>query len=187
MTPSRINKSIPRKERGWNLPPNPQYSWGLSEQSCSAAEVGGVSSSVWRSSLFGFIPPSVIANGASSLPVSSMPLAGRWASIETSERPYSRRGAPMIHQLRINEIFEENKAAFHACFRDHAARIMARHDFVAMRGAKTDWRSRRTPGSSNCRGSRGRDVPFLRADSAGAKICSASQEPDTTAAPEHPA
>ena len=64
MTPSRINKSLPRKERGSNLPPNPRYSWGLSEQSCSAAEVGGVSSSVWRSSLFGFIPPSVIANGA---------------------------------------------------------------------------------------------------------------------------
>jgi len=109
MTPSRINKSLPRKERGWNLPPNPRYSWDLSEQSCSAAEVGGVSSSVWRSSLFGFIPPSVIANGASSLPVSSMPLAGQWASIETSEGPNSRRGAPMIHQLRIYEIFEENK------------------------------------------------------------------------------
>ena len=30
----------------------------------------------------------------------------------------------MIHQLRIYEIFEHNKAAFHARFRDHAARIM---------------------------------------------------------------
>src|SRR5882757_4080559 len=30
----------------------------------------------------------------------------------------------MIHQLRIYEIFESNKAAFHARFRDHAARIM---------------------------------------------------------------
>ncbi len=30
----------------------------------------------------------------------------------------------MIHQLRIYEIFERNKAAFHARFRDHAARIM---------------------------------------------------------------
>jgi hypothetical protein len=40
----------------------------------------------------------------------------------------------MIHQLRIYEIFERNKAAFHARFRDHAARIMARHGFqiVAM-------------------------------------------------------
>ena len=30
----------------------------------------------------------------------------------------------MIQQLRIYEIFERNKAAFHARFRDHAARIM---------------------------------------------------------------
>ena len=29
----------------------------------------------------------------------------------------------MIQQLRIYEIFENNKAAFHARFRDHAARI----------------------------------------------------------------
>ena len=35
----------------------------------------------------------------------------------------------MIHQLRIYEIFESNKAAFHARFRDHAMRIMARHGF----------------------------------------------------------
>lgn len=34
-----------------------------------------------------------------------------------------------IHQLRIYEIFEGNKAAFHARFRDHAQRIMARHGF----------------------------------------------------------
>ena len=38
----------------------------------------------------------------------------------------------MIHQLRIYEIFERNKAAFHARFRDHAARIMARHGFRIM-------------------------------------------------------
>src|SRR5258705_11639162 len=31
---------------------------------------------------------------------------------------------PMIQQLRVYEIFENNKAAFHARFRDHAARIM---------------------------------------------------------------
>ncbi len=35
----------------------------------------------------------------------------------------------MIHQLRIYEIFEANKAAFHARFRDHAARIMRKYDF----------------------------------------------------------
>jgi heme-degrading monooxygenase HmoA len=46
----------------------------------------------------------------------------------------------MIHQLRIYEIFEQNKAAFHARFRDHAARIMQRHGFqiVAMWEAKTE-------------------------------------------------
>jgi hypothetical protein len=41
----------------------------------------------------------------------------------------------MIQQLRIYEIFERNKAAFHARFRDHAARIMQdKHGFriVAM-------------------------------------------------------
>jgi heme-degrading monooxygenase HmoA len=49
------------------------------------------------------------------------------------------REAKVIHQLRIYEIFEHNKAAFHARFRDHAARIMARHGFqiVAMWEAKT--------------------------------------------------
>ncbi len=35
----------------------------------------------------------------------------------------------MIHQLRIYEIFEHNKAAFHNRFRDHAARIMRSHGF----------------------------------------------------------
>ncbi|HEY9566940.1 MAG TPA: NIPSNAP family protein [Thalassobaculum sp.] len=35
----------------------------------------------------------------------------------------------MIHQLRIYEIFEPSKAAFHARFRDHAARLMRGHGF----------------------------------------------------------
>ena len=35
----------------------------------------------------------------------------------------------MIHQLRIYEIFEHNKAAFHDRFRDHAARIMKSYGF----------------------------------------------------------
>nr|WP_245432849.1 NIPSNAP family protein [Mesorhizobium loti] len=40
----------------------------------------------------------------------------------------------VIHQLRIYEIFEANKEAFHARFRDHAIRIMKRYgfDFVAL-------------------------------------------------------
>lgn len=35
----------------------------------------------------------------------------------------------MIHQLRIYEIFEHNKAAFHARFRDHAWRLMRQYGF----------------------------------------------------------
>jgi hypothetical protein len=49
----------------------------------------------------------------------------------------------MIHQLRIYEIFEHNKAAFHARFRDHAMRIMRRHGFnvVAMWEARSEART----------------------------------------------
>lgn len=35
----------------------------------------------------------------------------------------------VIHQLRIYQIFEHNKQAFHERFRDHAMRIMAPYDF----------------------------------------------------------
>lgn len=35
----------------------------------------------------------------------------------------------MIHQLRIYEIFEQNKEAFHNRFRDHASRIMRSYGF----------------------------------------------------------
>lgn len=49
----------------------------------------------------------------------------------------------MIHQLRIYEIFEHNKRAFHERFRDHAARIMRKHgfEFVAMWEAKGEQRT----------------------------------------------
>jgi NIPSNAP protein len=49
----------------------------------------------------------------------------------------------LIHQLRIYEIFERNKAAFHARFRDHAMRIMRKYgfEFVAMWEATTDRRT----------------------------------------------
>jgi len=45
----------------------------------------------------------------------------------------------MIHQLRIYEIFENNKAAFHNRFRDHASRIMRSYgfDIIAMWEGKT--------------------------------------------------
>ncbi|MBV6451718.1 MAG: hypothetical protein MHPDNHAH_02465 [Anaerolineales bacterium] len=46
----------------------------------------------------------------------------------------------MIHQLRIYEIFEHNKAAFHARFRDHAMRIMKKYgfEFVALWEARDE-------------------------------------------------
>jgi NIPSNAP len=44
-----------------------------------------------------------------------------------------------VHQLRVYEIFEGNKQAFHDRFRDHAMRIMAKYDFkiVAIWETKT--------------------------------------------------
>lgn len=49
----------------------------------------------------------------------------------------------MIHQLRIYEIFEHNKAAFHARFRDHAMRIMRKYGFeiIAMWEARNPQRT----------------------------------------------
>jgi heme-degrading monooxygenase HmoA len=49
----------------------------------------------------------------------------------------------MIHQLRIYEFFEANEDAFHARFRDHAARIMKRYgfDIVAMWEAEGESRT----------------------------------------------
>lgn len=45
---------------------------------------------------------------------------------------------PVVHQLRIYEIFENNKQAFHERFRDHAMRIMAKYDFKIV----AQWESR---------------------------------------------
>ena len=49
----------------------------------------------------------------------------------------------VIHQLRIYEVFDSNKNAFHDRFRDHAMRIMARYDFkiVATWESKKDNRT----------------------------------------------
>jgi hypothetical protein len=49
----------------------------------------------------------------------------------------------LIHQLRIYEIFERNKAAFHARFRDHAMRIMRKYgfEFVAIWESRTNERT----------------------------------------------
>lgn len=48
----------------------------------------------------------------------------------------------VIHQLRIYQLFDDTRKAFHERFRDHAQRIMARYDFhiVAM------WESRNEDG-----------------------------------------
>ena len=47
----------------------------------------------------------------------------------TRARAGDTNGGDNVYQLRIYEIFERNKAAFHDRFRDHAAPIMARHGF----------------------------------------------------------
>jgi heme-degrading monooxygenase HmoA len=49
----------------------------------------------------------------------------------------------MIYQLRIYEIFEHNKSAFHTRFRDHTARIMRRcgFDIAGMWDTKTEHRT----------------------------------------------
>ena len=49
----------------------------------------------------------------------------------------------VIHQLRIYEIFDSNKKAFHDRFREHAMRIMAKYDFkiVATWESKKDNRT----------------------------------------------
>ncbi len=43
--------------------------------------------------------------------------------------PLASVAATPVHQLRIYEIFDNNKQAFHDRFRDHAMRIMAKYDF----------------------------------------------------------
>jgi hypothetical protein len=49
----------------------------------------------------------------------------------------------VIHQLRIYEIFDANKKAFHDRFLDHAMRVMAKYDFkiVATWESKKDNRT----------------------------------------------
>jgi hypothetical protein len=49
----------------------------------------------------------------------------------------------VVHQLRIYQIFDANKRAFHDRFRDHAMRIMAKYDFkiVATSESKKDNRT----------------------------------------------
>ncbi len=61
------------------------------------------------------------------------------------QRSLSRAGEQqsVIHQLRIYQIFDSNKKAFHDRFRDRAMRIMAKYDFkiVATWESKKDNRT----------------------------------------------
>lgn len=69
-------------------------------------------------------------------------LAGVFSIHPASAQPGAREEGP-IHQLRIYEIFDGNKAAFHERFRDHAARIMRKYgfDIVSMWEAKSPERT----------------------------------------------
>jgi hypothetical protein len=72
--------------------------------------------------------------GLSLAVASSRPVAAAWQA-----PPARVASQPVIHQLRVYEIFEGNKKAFHDRFRDHAMRIMKRHDFNIV----ATWESRR--------------------------------------------
>jgi NIPSNAP len=67
-------------------------------------------------------------------------MAATLALAATRSGPVKAKGATPVYQLRIYKIFECNKAAFHARFHDHAARIMRRHgfDIVAMWEARAE-------------------------------------------------
>jgi len=64
-------------------------------------------------------------------------------SVVDSQRSIAGDQQNVIHQLRIYEIFDSTKKAFHDRFRDHAMRIMARYDFkiVATWEAQKDKRT----------------------------------------------
>lgn len=70
-----------------------------------------------------------------------MPPLTAQASTAEPTVPAPRQDA--VYQLRIYEIFDTNKVAFHQRFRDHAMRIMARHgfDILSLWEAKTEQRT----------------------------------------------
>jgi hypothetical protein len=63
-----------------------------------------------------------------------------FAGIGLSQAAAAEDGKQVVHQLRIYELFEDTREAFHERFRDHAQRIMERYDFriVAMWESRTD-------------------------------------------------
>jgi NIPSNAP len=66
-----------------------------------------------------------------------MLIVGVAAPQRSLSQPAERQS--VIHQLRIYEIFDSNKKAFHDRFRDHAMRIMAKYDFKIVAA----WESRK--------------------------------------------
>lgn len=62
-----------------------------------------------------------------------------FACLAASPQPLAAQDE-VIHQLRIYQLFDNTKAAFHERFRNHAERIMARYDFhiVAMWESRTN-------------------------------------------------
>lgn len=65
-------------------------------------------------------------------------LALGWTTSANQQSTGTAGEAGPLYQLRIYEIFEHNKAAFHARFRDHAVRIMRKYDFKI----RSMWESR---------------------------------------------
>jgi NIPSNAP len=55
---------------------------------------------------------------------------------------FSQESAAPVQQLRIYEIFDNNKQAFHDRFRDHGARIMAKYDFRIVAMWESKWEGR---------------------------------------------
>ena len=67
------------------------------------------------------------------------------ASVDLAVAQTATRNSPsteVVHQLRIYEIFDGNKKAFHERFRDHAMRIMARHGFNIVATWESHYRER---------------------------------------------
>lgn len=71
----------------------------------------------------------LVSRGALGLLVFFAITAGVAAGSEPTATTEGGAAPNVIHQLRIYEIFDGNKKAFHDRFRDHAMRIMKRHDF----------------------------------------------------------
>jgi hypothetical protein len=57
-------------------------------------------------------------------------LAGLPATASAAPASAAPERCAKLHQLRIYRVPPRNREAFHARFRDHAARIMARHGFT---------------------------------------------------------